>query len=196
MKKLLIILPVALLVLLAAFLLLDFRLLKGQSSVISTIAASHSDGFSASRDLSPSVTGLYVEDNGAVAHLVAAHVKALLQNQPAISRVTPINVPADQMDIPVMYVELVPVTYTWTPVYATAEYQLTISYASNGDTSFRKDEVTHFRSRGDKPYLQFKATTTLKDTSFGIISLPGYRHYLADKLLEQVDQSLQSQFNG
>ena len=131
MKKLLIILPVALLVLLAAFLLLDFRLLKGQSSVISTIAASHSDDFSASRDLSPSVTGLYVEDNGAVAHLVAAYVKALLQNQPAIGRVTDINSPSDQMDIPVVYIELVPVKYIWTPVYATAEYQLIISYASN-----------------------------------------------------------------
>ena len=196
MKKLLIILPLALLALLAAFLLLDFRLLKGQTSQISAVAASQSDDFRASRDLSPAVTGLYVEGNGDEAHLLAAYVKSLLQNQPAIGRVTDINTPSDQMDIPVVYIELVPVKYIWTPVYATAEYQLIISYASNGDISFRKNPVTHFHSSGDQPYLQFKATTTLKDTSFGIISLPGYRHYLADKLLEQVDQSLQSQFNG
>lgn len=128
--------------------------------------------------------------------MLETQISALLQNQPAIGQVTAINSPSDQMDIPFVYVELIPVKYIWTPVYSTAEYQLTISYASNGDTSFRKDPVTHFRSSGDQPYLQFKATTTLKDISFGIISLPGYKHYLVDKLLEQVDQSFQSQFKG
>jgi len=152
MKKLLIILPLALLALLAAFLLLDFRLLKGQTSQISTVAASQSDDFRASRDLSPAVTGLYVEGNGDEAHLLAAYVKSLLQNQPAIGRVTDINTPSDQMDIPVVYIELVPVKYVWTPVYATAEYQLIISYASNGDISFRKNPVNHFHSSGDQPY--------------------------------------------
>lgn len=193
MKKRILILAITLLVLLAAFLLLDFRLLKGQTSVISTVAASHSEDFNATRDLSPAVTGLYVEDNGAIAALLDAHIPALFQDQPEFGQVTVLDSPADQADIPMIYVELVPIKHVWTPVYAQAEYQLIISYASNGDTSFRKDPVTHFRSSGDQPYLQFKATITLKDISSGIISLRGYQNYLAGKLLEQVEQTFQSQ---
>jgi len=192
MKKRWVILPAALLVLLAAFLLLDFRLMTSQTAMNSETASSRSGDTNTPWEFSPAVTGLYVEGKGRLAEALQARVKDLIQNQEPIGQITAIDAPADRMDIPILYAEIIPLKHFWTPLYARSEYRLVVAYASNGDTSFRKQAVVHFQSSGDEPFKQYKASFTFQDTSIGVISARGYQHYLAEKMAGMVQQSLQN----
>lgn len=196
MKKLWIILPVAAIaVLAAAFLLLSFRLISSHTATNSTVAASRGGDTGTGWNFSPATTGLYVDAEERMAQALQERVKRQLQNWQYVGEVSMLNAPADQMDIPQLYVKVSPVKQVWTPVYARSEYELVIAYGSKGDISFRDDAAPHFVSIAGQPSLQFQGKITLTDTSWGLISLPGYRDYLADKLAGQVQGTLQQQFN-
>jgi len=97
------------------------------------------------------------------------------------------------MNMPVLYVEIIPLKHIWTPVYAQAEYKVEVSYASNGDTSFRKDEVVRFTSDTNPITRQLKSSFTIQDTSFGIMSVTGYQDYLAEKMAAAIHENLRKE---
>ncbi|MCL4560630.1 MAG: hypothetical protein M1281_08450 [Chloroflexi bacterium] len=183
----------ALLILLAAFTLLDFRLSKSSSTVNSEVASSRQGDALPFGSFNPAATGLYVEGGGSLARMVQNHLTGLLQNQSPVGRVTAINAPVDRMDIPVLYVEIKPVQHFYTPFYTRSEYELEVSYASNGDISFRTQAVTHFQSSNGEPALQYKAHFSLTDTTYGLISYPAYQKSLADLLEVQIRDNHQKQ---
>jgi hypothetical protein len=179
----------------AAFLLVSFRLISSRTATNSTVAASRGGDTGPSWNFSPETTGLYVGAEERMAQALRERVKRLLQSQEHMGKFTSLNAPADQMDIPQLYVQVKPVTHVWTPVYAHSEYELVIAYASNGDIPFRDDATPHFVYMDDQPVLQFQGKISLTDNSWGLMSLPGYRDYLADQLAGQVQKTLQQQFN-
>lgn len=144
----------------------------------------------------PQVTGLYVDGSGLVKSAVQARVKQLLRDQAGFGEISDLNVPADKLDIAVLYIETRPEQFFWTPFYARSTYHAMVSYATNGDISFRRGEETHFQTSSGQPVLQVQAALILTDTSYGVMSLPGYEGYLAGKLADWAVESLKSQMNA
>ncbi len=193
MKRSLVIAIAVLAVLAAAFFLLNFRLMNSQTGMNSGTASGGSEGFKKSPKFAPAATGLYVEGTGPMADAVRARVKQAIQRQDYVGEVSMINLMADRLDLPVMYIEMIPVRHFWSPVYASSEYQMNVSYATNGDVSFRNQAAPHFVMDGNPPALQFKAMFTLTDTSTGLISYQGYQDYLVEKMVTLVRETLQKQ---
>lgn len=81
----------------------------------------------------------------------------------------------------------------WPPVYAHTSLQFEAAYASNGDVSFRESEPTQFHSAGDQAVGQYEGHYQLTDRSWGVMSLPGYRDYLARQVAVTLLTSMQEQ---
>ncbi len=177
----------------AAFLLFHFRAMSSKTSVESGVASARNGDPKAPWSLSPQVTGLYVEGRGQLAETLLAQVKRQLKNQQHIGDITDMNAPVDRADIPQLYIQVVPISHFWTPFYARSEYQLVVSYASNGDISFRQQKSPRFMATGGQPVLQYKASQTIKDTSLGLFSAPGYQDYLAGKMARLILDNFQKQ---
>ncbi len=128
-----------------------------------------------------------------MADAVRTRVKQAIQKQDYVGEVSMINRMADRLDLPVLYIEMIPVRHFWSPVYASSEYQMNVSYATNGDVSFRNQAAPHFVMGGNPAALQFKAMVTLTDTSTGLISTLGYQDYLVEKMVTLVQETLQKQ---
>ena len=132
-KKLLA-LSAAILILAAAFLfLLDVRLMTSRTGSSANTAASRTGDPNTPWNFAPQATGLYVEGSERLAENLQSRLNAQLQNQAHIGPLTAINAPADRFDLPILYVEIMPQKHIWTPFYASAEYRLAVSYASDGN---------------------------------------------------------------
>ncbi len=178
----------------AAFLLFDFRLMKSNTNTQSTVASSRA-GDITPQAIQPETTGVSVVGwEGMVTDMREQLVKAL-QNQQNIGSITAINTPVDKLDIPQMRVLLEANTHFWTPLYARADYKVIVSYASNGDISFSNQEVAHFRFTSSEPAMQFQETLTFTDTSVGLISAPAYKRYLAEMIASNIQKTLQQEYN-
>ncbi len=191
--KFLIIFAVVVALLAAIFFLLDFRVMTSSASTNSTVAASHG-GEGAPQSIQPDTTGLYVQGDG-LAPVLQRQLVQTLQFQQHIGQVTAIETPANQANMPQLYVRLTPKQYFWTPVYAQVEYEISVSYGSNGDVSFRDQETPYFKFSSGEPALKFQENLTLRDRSTGLMSAPGYKHYLAEQVAQHILQTLQQEYN-
>jgi hypothetical protein len=180
----------------AALFLLDFRLISSQSNENSVATSIKGGNLIIEPSDTPAVTGLFVDGKGLVKNAVQAQAKHLLQSQAGFGEISDLNAIADKMDISVLYIDMNPEQFFWTPFYARSTYRATVAYANNGDISFRKQESPHFESSGDQPVLQIQASLTLSDTSYGVMSLPGYENYIAGKLADWAVDSLKAQMNA
>lgn len=70
-----------------------------------------------------------------------------------------------------------------------------ISYASAGDITWRNQDPPPFVF-GDEPGIKADGTFTLTDSSWGLVSLPGYRGYLASKMAGAVGEVLNEVFES
>ncbi|GEM_PF-2181575 len=181
----------ALLILCVAFGLFDFRISKSQATFNSTIASSHQGESAISIEFAPATTGLFVDAGAGLSQEIQTKLTKMLEDQDYTGQVSAMSAPADHMDIPVLYVVVAPIKHIWTPFYTSSEIQMSVSYATNGDISFRNQSITHFQSNGNQPALQYQATFTITDSAFGLISYPGYQHSLAEMLTGQVVTSHQ-----
>lgn len=172
------------------FLFLDLRIMKSNSSANSTTATYRSGDIDLNWKNTPVDTALYVEAPGNLRESLRKSLKPLISNKNYIGAVGDLNAPDDKLDTPQLYVQLIPVNSLWTPVYARSTYQVVVSYASNGDLSFRKTEPVRFEGKAGQPAVLFKATSNLVDTSWGVVSLRGYQSYIIEKIAKQIVENL------
>ena len=70
-----------------------------------------------------------------------------------------------------------------------------MAYASNGDGDirFRQQAAPHFVSDANGPAIQFLGRYSLADVSWGLISQPGYRDFLAGQIASAIVADMQEQ---
>jgi len=74
----------------------------------------------------------------------------------------------------------------WTPFFAISKFFVHAGYASDGDSTFMEGvEETH-TSIGKKDVSNMYAEYDVNDRSFGLVSRPGYHRYLADYLAQEI----------
>jgi len=74
----------------------------------------------------------------------------------------------------------------WTPFFAMSQFSVHAGYASDGDSTFMEGvEATH-TSVAKKDVANMYAEYDVHDLSFGLISRPGYHQFLADYLAQEI----------
>ena len=93
---------------------------------------------------------------------------------------------------PVLVVKVVKPDPIWTPLFAMSRFSIHAGYASNGDSTFMEAiEKTH-TSVGKPDVANMYAEYELNDRSFGLISRPGYYRFLADYLSQEIVAALKN----
>jgi len=87
---------------------------------------------------------------------------------------------------PVLVVKLGKPDPTWTPVIAISQFSIHAGYASDGDSTFIESvEQTH-TSVGKKDVANMYAEYDINDRTWGLISRLGYHRFLADYLAQEI----------
>jgi len=83
----------------------------------------------------------------------------------------------------------------WTPFFAMSQFSIHAGYASNGDSTFMEGvEETH-TSVGKKDVSNMYAEYEVNDRSLGLISRPGYHQFLADYLAQEIVTTLKDLYH-
>ena len=178
----------------ASFFMMSYHATSSQISQNSQVASSLSGGPEIQSKLIPqAVTNVVVAGSSRLDTALKADLVNLLPGVAALGEVKFVDPAGAPANAPLLYIQVKEQNIRWTPVYSTAALQVVVAYADNGDVSFKDNEPTHFQS-GGAGSLQFKGTYQLEDTSWGLMSLPGYNDYLAQNTAQTIVKSVQEQF--
>jgi len=87
---------------------------------------------------------------------------------------------------PVLVIKVGKPDPTWTPFFAMSQFSIHAGYASDGDSTFMESiEETH-TSVGKKDVSNMYAEYEVNDRSFGLVSRSGYHQFLADYLTQEI----------
>ncbi len=178
------------------FFLVSFRIISSQSAVNSEVGASRQNTEASPVALTQLATQLVVEGDDPLARAIRSEIMRLGKNNKTPSQVNFASASGDTAQSPLLVVTLKQQSGFWTPVYAHTALEVEAAYASNGNVSFRESEPTQFHSAGDQPVLQYEGHYHLTDSSWGVMSLPGYRDYLAHQIAVTLITNLQEQLKS
>ena len=174
----------------ASLFLMSYHATSSQTTQNGSVASSSGGSIVSQNRILPDVTNVVVAGSSRLDSSLKTALTNLLPGVTGLGEVKfvdPSNIPANA---PLLYVQVKEQNVRWSPVYSTAALQVAVSYAANGDVSFKNDEPTHFQAGS----FQFKGTYKLDDVSWGLMSLPGYQDYLAQNAAETILKSVQDQF--
>jgi hypothetical protein len=173
----------------ALLLLVDFSLLRGNLMTESQ-AATYTFGLQEDDSLPlEQPLDLYVDAPRGLADALADALARDLANVPQIGPVTPQPLPAEAAADGVLLVEIdEPSVFVWTPLYTRAVMTVNVAYASDGEVTWIEEEVV--RMTNDDPVVRVRAAHDVDQTTVGLVSLPGYRRYLAEGVSIQIVNQL------
>jgi hypothetical protein len=172
-----------------AFILVNFSTMSSRMKQESTMA-SYTGNSQLVQPIHPEKTGLLVTGDNRLALALQKQIINNLQGKPAFGQIQVFRGSVDQVDYPVLLIEIVPVDYFWTPIYASSNLKVSVAYASDGDVSFRLTQPTVFKNIGDQPSIKQDGDYSFSDVSWGIISSPGYINYLARDIARIIEAGL------
>jgi hypothetical protein len=176
--------------------LISFRIIRSQSTVNSGVVASRQNPQTSPVAFSQLATQLVVEGDDPLAHALRAELMRLANSDKTPGQFTFASTQDEAAQSPLLVVTLKQQSGYWTPIYARTDLQVEAAYASNGDVSFRESEPTQFHSSGDQAVRQYEGHYQLTNASWGVMSLPGYRDYLAYQVAVTLLTSWQEQLKS
>jgi hypothetical protein len=135
-------------------------------------------------------TGLVVKGDSRLAWALQNQIITHLQNYPAFGQLQLLDRMDEQANDPILLLEIAPQDIFWTPIYARANLRVNVSYASDGDISFRLSQPVEFKHTSDQTVVKKSGSYTFTDTSWGLISNPGYLDYLAREIARPIAADL------
>jgi len=90
---------------------------------------------------------------------------------------------------PVVLVKMDKRSLFWTPFFATSTFEIHVGFASSGDTGLLGDTPITVDNRNG-PVLVMSGEYKFADRSWGLMSRPGYHHFLAEYVARQIVASL------
>jgi hypothetical protein len=188
MRKLI---PVGLILVLlaAAFLLLNFRAASSHTSA--------ADNFSSARGGAPAPSQkihvyVWVEEKDRLSTQLRDSVMERLRQSGRMD-VEPLPTPKPgPNDYPLLRVWISTPGYSWTPFYAQTDMEVRYGFSTfSSDIPLDKDVLVSIDNRVPYP-LHVKGSVKLTDKSFGLISLPGYWDWLSSQAAEKLSADLLS----
>jgi len=193
-KRWIVLIVLALVVVLLGFalILVDFKAMQSQMTRNSSIATSHYENQTTTPQLTPDKTGLFISGDDQLVNALQRELTHLLGGQIQFGEIVLVDGMSDKADYPLLFVTLDKQDITWSPVYARAELEVTVSYASNGDVSFRHTTPVEFKHTSDQQLMMINGQYSFADTSWGLISNPGYVNYLAKEIAKAISADFMS----
>lgn len=180
----------------AAFLLLNFRVAVSNTQSLGMIMVTELEGDYPDRLQSDDTISVVMVGDGP---LVRALQKALTEK---IDKVGTSQIEWEQelkpnYPNPVLVVKVGRPNPIWTPFFATSQFSIQAGYATNGDTTFMDalDKTQPYIRSSDPSVVNLYTEYEGSDRSFGLISRLGYHRYLADYLAQEIVQSLKNLYN-
>lgn len=169
----------------AAFWLLDFRLgINNNETQKLVMTTDMGDNMPASMQRKDTISLILVGEGPLVEALKESLVKKLAEAGLGQIRLEQGLKPL--YPNPVLIVKVVGPGPIWTPLFAKSDFSIHAGYDSGGDTTFMAPiEETH-TSIGKPDAANMYAEYDVKDRSLGLISRPGYYRYLADYLAREI----------
>ena len=177
--------------LIAAFLFLDFRL---------SASRTRADTFTVTMKLpvpqqrSEKISMLVAGEGPLVRALREALLKKL--GEAGMSRIELVKELEPGNRSPVLVVNVGRPSPIWTPLFSMSQLPVQVGYASDGDTDFMESIAKTRTSVGKKDASNLYAEFTVNDRSLGLISRPGYHRFLAEYLAQMIVAALQELYNG
>lgn len=176
-----------------AFLWLDIRVVQGETAVESQV---ETYAFSASSEEMPLLLeqdlALYVIAPERLQDDLTAALVEQLGTSPYVRDVNRRQPPAAAAPDSVLVVEIDEANVLWTPFYARSRLPVTVAYASDGEVAWIDEEVV--RLNNDEPVeglvVRLSGEFQVTDTAYGVMSLPGYYHYLGRQLAIRINESV------
>jgi hypothetical protein len=181
----------------AAFLLLNFRLAKSNTQAIERILVTElKNGYPARLQPNDKISLVLVGKGP----LVRPLEKALTEKMDK-SRIGGILELAQELEPPVsnpvLVVQVDRSSPSWTPFFAMSHFFIHAGYATNGDMTFMEglDKTKPYIRNPDPSVVDWYTEYDITDRSFGLISRLGYHEYLADYLAQEIVQTLKNLYN-
>ena len=169
----------------AAFLLLDFRLAASRTTTEKLVMTTDmGENMPASMRQKEKISLVMVGEGS----LVDALQKALIQEieQAGLGEIWLEQELQSRYQNPVLIVKVGEPGPAWTPFFAMGGFSVHAGYDSSGDTTFMQAvEETH-TIVGKPDAANMYAEYDVKDTSLGLISRPSYQRYLAELLAREI----------
>ncbi len=173
----------------AALILGNFSSMKSELARNSSMATSSGSNGPAVQ-ISADKTGLFVGGRDGLSRALQQEVTRALGGQVQFGEIVAVDGSSDKAEYPLLFVTIEKQDITWTPVYARANLEITVSYASNGDVSFRHTSPTEFKHTDGQPSQMSNGKYSFTDVSYGLISSPGYTTYLAKEVVKAIAADL------
>lgn len=176
-------------VLVAAFLWLDFQLARSNTQAQSTVSTARSGEPDDQGLLLNQGLLVFVEGPEDLARPLRRELARRLGVIPNLAGISVVDNPPDQVGQPVLGFEIQASNVNWTPVYARAQLNLRMIFASDGELSWRhlQNPVMELRELGT---IRVDGDFTIEDTTVGLISRPAYYRYLAEQIALRTGESL------
>jgi hypothetical protein len=133
---------------------------------------------------------LVVQGENDLAAALRKGLEANLTNGSVFQGVEIAESPSSPVSNPALLVELPRQDIFWTPFHARGQLTVKVTYASDGDMSWRHDTVVHMDNR-DGPVLRSRGEFQIDDTTTGVISLRHYHNHLGLKAAIEVSESIE-----
>lgn len=180
----------------AAFLLLNFRAAASNTQAVQKIITTELQGRYPDPLQENDKVSLVLVGEGS---LVSAVQKALMEkmDNAGMGKVELAHGLEPRYPNPVLIVKLGKPSLIWTPFLAMSQFSIQAGYATNGDTTFMDflDETQIYLSNPDPSVVNMFTEFEGSDRSFGLISRPGYHRYLADYLTQEIVNALKNLYN-
>ena len=180
----------------AAFLLLNFRVAVGNTQSLQMIMVTELEGNYPDRLQSDDkISMVLVGEGPAVREMQKALIEKM--NNVGMGQIELEQELEPKYPNPVLVVKVDSPSRIWTPVFAMSELSVQAGYTTNGDTTFMAavDETQPYIRSSDPSAVNLYTEYEVSDWSLGLISLPGYDHYLADYLAREIVQALKNLYN-
>jgi hypothetical protein len=165
----------------AAFLVLDFWAARSNTSASSQVATLRSgEGY----DLRPTLS-VYVEAPENLSALLSDQLVDRLSARSPFSTVRVIESPGSAPGEAVLVIVLDRRRYIWTPVYASADLDVQVAFASDGEVDWEElGEVNTVMQAS--PAVRISGELQISDRSWGLISHRAYRRHAAGQVSDRI----------
>jgi hypothetical protein len=187
-KKSPVILIILVLIVIVAFLVLDFRLLQGQADKSSQVSTYEIGVDKGSRLPMSQVLDVYVIGSSQLEDELAEALSNNLAGNLTASTIEVHEGAPVSSEESVLVVDLAQPDLLWTPFYSTAAIEMQVAYASDGKVDWIDVEPVIFND--PTPSVYVRGDYQMSDSAYGVMSMPGYKTYLAESLADQIASSL------
>lgn len=180
----------------AAFLLLNFRVAVGNTQSLQMIMVTELEGNYPDRLQADDKISMVLVGDGA---LVRALQKTLTEkmNNIGMGQLEWEQELEPRYPNPVLVVKVGQPSPIWTPFFGVSQFSLQAGYATNGDSTFMDglDQTQPYIRSSDPSVINLYTEYEISDWSLGLISRPGYDRYLAEYLAREIVQALKNLYN-